>query len=515
MHAAIRPLLLVAMLLVARGAARAEDPAPPKRLTPSQKAAVEALKAYEAEDRAAFERLARAPGTSAWQVADALRVQGHPEAARALAEASVDEDKPALLAYLEAEKALPRDDKALSAVDQANAAFGRNDFAGALQALEGVTGRGVPGIGVLNGRALALRNLGRLKDAWTTFVAMADAALALKWRAAAARALANACDTASELRDAPTLRDLLQRSLDLAKSRGRGSEVVLFTIDLGTATEQAGDRAGAEALLREGIRLARDAGAKQFLANGLTNLGHLLLDLGRLDESEPLLLEGLTLHESLKNAAYAERARMGLAEVRHLRGDFDGAIDLYRRTAEAQAKAGDRPAMAATLGRLARIHLERGALDDSLASATRAKEVADEVASPPAIVDALLGLARALRAKGRPVDAEARIQEALVLSQRVRYLSGDRWARLELAKSALAISDIGSAMEHGEAAITVAEREGDASLKIAAWAVVGCAAGYAGDTRRAEALLRDALAGLERGGRSPTGRAPWPTWASS
>lgn len=87
---------------------------------------------------------------------------------------------------------------------------------------------------------------------------------------------------------------LLERGLQLAREAGDLPVLLRALLDLSEGHEEAtGDYARAEMLMREGLELARRAGHRQQIAWMDSNLADYLVDMGRLEEAEPLALSGL------------------------------------------------------------------------------------------------------------------------------------------------------------------------------------------------------------------------------
>lgn len=120
---------------------------------------------------------------------------------------------------------------------------------------------------------------------------------------------------------------LLQRALDFARQSGDLSLLLRALVELSEAFEQAtGDYRQAEALLREGIDVARRAGSIGEVAWMEGNLADYLFDMGRLDEEvERLARNGLQAARALGEATRMGYSLCAIALIHTLRGEMGEA----------------------------------------------------------------------------------------------------------------------------------------------------------------------------------------------
>lgn len=488
--------LLAATLLVLLG--MFADPVPQacaqERPPRPQEIASQAIAAHEAEDSATLERLARIDPPGAWSVADALLVLERADVALAMARASGDESADALVAVIESERDLPPDTAAREAVEAANTAFGRGDLEGALAALDGVEGRALAGLWVRNGRCMALRMLGRVEEAQTEYGALADASEALGWLHGAARATLRVSQVAESRGDLAGWRDAQRRLLAIQERRGDAAAIAAAAIDLGIAVARLGDTAGAIALYRKGIDHAREAGHRQFLANGLTNLGWHLSSHGDPEEAEAVLTEARALHEAVGNRRFAARAVGGLADLAARRGDLERAVALFREAATIQADVGDGPGRSSSLARLSRLLSRTGDLDGAIEAARESLVLAGGSTDPLARADAASALARVLTSAGRAREARETARTTL---DRLPDDPSCRWRRtdllLELSRAELELGVFLAAAERGREALAVADTLDDPLLGARCHTALGNALVRVGDTEQGLRFLGEAL----------------------
>ena len=215
-----------------------------------------------------------------------------------------------------------------------------------------------------------------------------------------------------------------------------------------------------------------------------------------MEEAEPLLREGLRLHEKLGDEANARRAREGLADLtieranrRRVEGDLPGAIQLLLELAAGQEAAGDAASLASTLRTLALTQSEHGAHEDATATALRAHAAAERIGDGLGMAAALLVAARVHLSVGRHDEARDAATRARAGAEAASdaAVAGD--ARLVLAKVALDLGDPATASEHAEAVVRSAEKAGGGPLLLRAQNVLGLALARSGHTTRAVALL--------------------------
>ncbi len=485
-------LALVGILLLANGSAHAQNAPPPPRPPGAEELAARAIAAFDAHDEAELTKTARLVG-SAWAATDALLVRGRGDVARAYAEASEDEDRTALLAYLDGLADQPDDTEARRAIANANAAFAMRDAEGALAALEGVRGPGLAGLWVLNGRATALRVLRRVGDASDTFAEAAAHAASVGCRRGAWRMYRTAAQVADEAGDIARSRAAQVQALALAEARPARDDLAATLIDLGITDEYAFDTAAAEEHYARGIDVAREIGHDAFLANGLTNLGRLLSAHRDLERAEPLLVEALALHRKVGNLVYAARAESALANVRSLRGDDAGAVAAWESAAASQEKAGDKAGQSATLGELALWHARCRRPAEALAAAERAVELVRTWPNPLTRAGAERALSTALQSAGRLDEAAEHLRSALAAFTAAGDLLGQCTSSRDLASICLDTGDYASGCEHARRSLELARRLGSRETIAQAATVLGNTLTRMGDTDAGLRLLTEAL----------------------
>lgn len=305
--------------------------------------------------------------------------------------------------------------------------------------------------------------------------------------------------------------------------------------NLGTAYFWLGRLDEAAARYTRALELARRNGSRSAQAVRLGNLGLVYWLLGRLPEAADHHRRALELHRELGDRANIAVDLANLAESRHALGDLDQAITLGTEALEIHLEVGDQGAHAETLAVLAGAHRDAGHRRQALELATAAVAVArdtgdrvfeasarntlgsvchsraeygparDEYRRGLALAErtgtyyprlvALVGLAGAELALGRPADAEAHARQALASATRGGFRVVEGQVHTVLAAVRLAGGDPGAAGGHARTAADLhrlsGHRLGEArALVLLGRATSGPAAGEA--WRRALALFTTA-----------------------
>lgn len=129
-----------------------------------------------------------------------------------------------------------------------------------------------------------------------------------------------------------------ERALDLLDREGDHSQHPPLLNALASAQKAAGNFPAAESAYRRAIEFDTQLHGPQNpeVATYLTNLGVELTELGRLDEAEDLLLQGLSVREHCYGANHPEIAHSltNLGVVYHTRGIYARAAEYYQAALE-------------------------------------------------------------------------------------------------------------------------------------------------------------------------------------
>ncbi|HEX6538367.1 MAG TPA: AAA family ATPase [Candidatus Dormibacteraeota bacterium] len=168
------------------------------------------------------------------------------------------------------------------------------------------------------------------------------------------------------------------KAITLARELGELPIVAHALNNLGTARMQSGDDSG-EALLLESLQVAVDLGLEDDAARAWTNLGAVSVDQSRLPRARAYFEEGMRYCVEHDLESNRSCIGCGLAELRFMLGDWDGAASLATELCrDGRLSRISKVSLTTTI---ARVHIRRGdgdpwaLLDDALAHARRAGDL--------------------------------------------------------------------------------------------------------------------------------------------
>jgi predicted ATPase/serine/threonine protein kinase len=225
---------------------------------------------------------------------------------------------------------------------------------------------------------------------------------------------------------------------------------------LGSLARAQGDVSTAVRAYEESVALARATGETWIAATASRGLGHLNVDLGKLDEARQAATESLT----------------------------------------ASRKLGDRPAFAAVANLLSRIDATRGEYASAVSWASQCVAVYRDLGRQQDLALHLLNLGAALVLSGDLDGAEAVYEESRSLSREFRYLRMSSLSNHNLAEVAQRRGNNERAEELFRAALDEAREVGDNKIALACLVSLGRLALERGDfegthARYAEAISAD------------------------
>jgi eukaryotic-like serine/threonine-protein kinase len=203
---------------------------------------------------------------------------------------------------------------------------------------------------------------------------------------------------------------LARRAAAVRAEVGYSGFAVRAYADLGTALQCVGAYDEAERILRHAMDLAERTGTVHGTTFLKLHLGTTLLEHGRPEEAEPLLLDVEEACRRSSEQYYVSRARVQLARLRAGRGDLDGAEREVRKATDYPQA---RPLRAYANAVLGTILLSQGRPEQALAVAKEGKRLFDAVGAVHE-GDALihLALAEALSAAGHAAAARSALRAA-------------------------------------------------------------------------------------------------------
>ncbi len=201
------------------------------------------------------------------------------------------------------------------------------------------------------------------------------------------------------------------------------TERAAVLLKLGKVLELVGDWARAEAIEREALALAEDAGDEDAEAWCQAALAEVMRKTGRYEEATAALAAAATLFERVDNEE-------GLGQVLHLagtiaaqRGDYPAARESYEQSLGIRERLGDISSMGSLLSNLGVVGEYDGDYDASRDFHERSLALRRELGDRWAIAVSLTNLGMIAVLQERHEEARAHFEEAMRLNREV----GDTW----------------------------------------------------------------------------------------
>jgi CHAT domain-containing protein/predicted negative regulator of RcsB-dependent stress response len=160
---------------------------------------------------------------------------------------------------------------------------------------------------------------------------------------------------------------------------------------------------------KQALQIYQQQPNKEGLASVLTNMGPLLIRLGRIDEAANMLEQALAVRRDIGNSANTASTLTTFAEAKLAQGKTEEARKAYEE-ALSLSRVGS-PAQAVALYQLADIALNAGHLDDALPFSRRALEARQRF--PYDVVRSWIQIAVIHERRGEWSDAETALRQAL------------------------------------------------------------------------------------------------------
>lgn len=219
-------------------------------------------------------------------------------------------------------------------------------------------------------------------------------------------------------------RDSLQKLLKIpaaaAPSRARGR--TLFSA--GVLASAQGDYAAADALMGEGLQVARAMGDKQGVAVSLNAMAVNARERGDVDVAHALFEQSLLLWKELSDQKAVARALSNLANVVKSRGDYARARALYGECLEIFAALGDRTGVAWSLNHQGDAAREQGDVADARNLYQQALGIFRELDDRWGIAGTLADLGTLAREQGDCATAQSLHRESLIMFRELEHKRG-------------------------------------------------------------------------------------------
>lgn len=507
-------------------------------LSPEQ-AAGKVVAALAVKDEAALKELALRADPDPWLVADELLFLNHPEAAEAFAGAAVRVDTERLGEYVRSRRGASEDGGARKARALAHEAGRAGRWDAMLVALDVavLSGGDVQAADLGFGRAVALRNLGRLEESAAAFRAAAELARKLGWWAQEARALDESGFSAVTRGDFRGALDAWTARLAVEERRGDRAAVAATLGNLGNIRLHFGDYREALDLHERSLAIVQELGDREGVAESLGNIGAIHIRAGEFAKALDHLQRALALNEELDDEQAAAGNLQNLGIVHSCLGDFAKALEVHSRAREIIERVGDREALASSLANTGNVYHNLGDYARALECLERALGIQEDLADRSQVADTLANIANihteladfrsALELNGRALaiveECGNRPAVGLILGNigLIHQSLGDLAGALEFQERALAIKeevgdragiaatlgnisgiyhalgDEATALEYRERSLSLAEELGDRQAVAASLVSIGAILMERGEHAKARELEERGLQLLE------------------
>jgi tetratricopeptide (TPR) repeat protein len=291
------------------------------------------------------------------------------------------------------------------------------------------------------------------------------------------------------------------QSLLLFREVGAKYQMGIVLNDVGARLQQRGELRPAKKRYQEALALFGETGERTGVAAALTNLGEVAYLEGDLAKAQPLHEEALAINRERSDKGGSAYDLFRLGEVALARGDLQVAKDRYDEALALQSETKDAVGAARTRLGLAARGLALPAVEEAMALARTAEEVArnEGVADLEALAHAVL--ASGWLAQGEVEQARAEGGKAVAAGRRTEVAHARLLAEVAAARATAAsgvAAEVGTALAALETVLARATRLGFVPVRLEtllARAEVRLRAGQTTEARRElSALSRDAEA---------------------
>ncbi|WHT19988.1 BTAD domain-containing putative transcriptional regulator [Crossiella sp. CA-258035] len=352
----------------------------------------------------------------------------------------------------------------------------------------------------------ALRNYFYFYDHRAEWLIAAEAALRAAERSGNSLMVASTLDGVGtaywSVGDYERARQSYGRAQALLTDTAVGEEVLAgVNLHLGIVGLESGNIAYAESTTSQALAYWRSHGSTKHVAQALVNLGTVMCRRGELGHARELMLEAIELCRRIGSRFGEGVSAVNLSFNRLLAGDLDAALDWSRLALEINAELGRKEAD--SFEHLAAIRGARGQLDEAIASAARARQVAREAGDHRAEIDAMITTGKLHLRGGRPDQALEVCTEAFRQSTLIGYGFGEIEAMVAMSCALGRLGRPGEAADYAGRALALASRHGfrlEVGHALTALAETRLVAGQVDD---AQDLVRRAIDTLDGTGHRP------------
>ena len=251
------------------------------------------------------------------------------------------------------------------------------------------------------------------------------------------------------------LRKALLSYTEAGLTRQRGLQAAAVLADM------QGDYEEAEALARENLGIATEAGDKTGIGVSLNLLGSLCVRAGRFAEAQGLYEECVDAMRSIGHDEGVDSGLHNLSMICAIRGDYAAARQLGEESLELSRSRSDVKSIAVSLHRLGEVAREEGDLRSAKAYLTDCLELCAQLDHRLLRAAALDELGSIATAEGDLEAAKVGIEESLALCRDLGDQEGIASSLARLGRLALAHHDLDVARAHQRESLVIRRTLGD------------------------------------------------------
>lgn len=450
---------LLALFLLAPGAAAGQEPpSPPAATKPESEAqtADKVLAAVAAKDDAALKALAAKNAPDPWLVADELLRRGEADAAEAFAKAAPRPDTESLPAYVASRRGKEDDPKRRERAAAINAAMKAGKADEALAAAgdaEAGPLTDIAGIRIAMGRATALSALERHDAADETFRSAGEAAERVGWLAYASKVRRRAAETFENAGESELAIAAAEAWIAVDERRGDTSNKGKILIGIATTLLRAKQWERAAGVLERAAQAYEANGDEEGLAKSLGNLGIAYGRLGRWDQALTAFERTLKICEAAGDAAGVANTLKNIVVTERKRGDVARARVACERLVGQMEKMGDEAGAARFRVELAALQQDSGDPDAAIVTYKRVLADAEANGDDHTAAIATRGIGNSLAVSGRYAEALTALQRSQDALEELGDSGGAAASQRSVAGVLLELGEIESSLANYTRAI--------------------------------------------------------------
>ena len=265
--------------------------------------------------------------------------------------------------------------------------------------------------------------MGNFQDALTYFQQAYQIREKLKLTADMAESQRNLAETNLKLGQYDTALSQYLKALDISRASADQSGIALASSSIGALYATQGKYGAALSSLQDALKIYQQTNDRTWnMAWTLTRYGNVLSQVGREDEGQKNLEDGLKLASEVKNDAVAAEALNWLGDSYFYRGDYGSARQQYEKADGLAAKAKIRDQSATSRFNLARLDVVQGRAAAAMPVLQKLIQETDNIGLKALSVQSSLYLAQAAIASNKADIAQRELDSAMNRAEKLNLL---------------------------------------------------------------------------------------------